>query len=79
MRDVISGCACFVCVLLRFSKKLFLRLWICVYVLLHDRLSSFNAQWVVSLCFPGMTSLLAKSKQIIGAHFQAFFYYILII
>jgi len=23
MRDVISGCACFVCILLRFDKKLF--------------------------------------------------------
>jgi len=25
------------------------------------------------LCFPGMTSSLAKSKQIIGAHFQMLF------
>jgi len=25
------------------------------------------------LCFPGMTSSLAKSKQIVGAHFQTFF------
>jgi len=25
------------------------------------------------LCFPGMTSSLAKSKQIIGAHFQTLF------
>jgi len=28
-------------------------------------------------CFPGMTSSLAKSKQITGAHFQTFFYNIL--
>jgi len=49
--------------------NLFLRLSLYAYVLLHDRLSSFNAQWAVSLCFPGMTSLLAKSKQTIGAHF----------
>ena len=27
----------------------------------------------VVVCFPGMTSSLAKSKQIIGAHFQTLF------
>jgi len=46
------------------------------YVLLRDRVSKFNTQWAVwlcNLCFPGMTSSLAKSKQIIGAHFQTFF------
>jgi len=26
-------------------------------------------------CFPGMTSSLAKSKEIIGAHFQVLFFY----
>jgi len=43
------------------------------YVLLRDRLSTFNTQQAVWLCFPGMTSSLAKSKQIIGAHFQTLF------
>jgi len=47
-------------------------------VLLHDRLSIFNTQQAVWLCFPGMTSTLAKSKQIIGAHFQTFFSTILL-
>jgi len=51
MRDVISGCACFVRVLLRFDKKLFyrlrfknlfLRLPLCL-VLLCDRLSTINS------------------------------------
>ena len=28
---------------------------------------------MVWLCFPGMTSSLARSKQIIGAHFQTLF------
>ena len=43
MRDVISGCACFVCILLRFDRKLFypfslcfsnllLRLSLCLFV-----------------------------------------------
>jgi len=43
------------------------------YVLLRDRLSIFNNQQAVWLCFPGMTSSLAKSKQIINTHFQTFF------
>jgi len=45
------------------------------YVLMRDQLSTFNTQLAVWLCFPGMTltSSLAKSKQIIGAHFQTFF------
>jgi len=47
-------------------------------VLLHDRLSTFNTQQAVGLCFPGMTTSLAKSKHIIGVHFQTFFYNILI-
>jgi len=38
-------------------------------VLLHDRLSTLNTQQAVWFCFPGMTSSLAKSKQIIVAHF----------
>jgi len=36
-------------------------------------LSIFNTQSAVWLCFPGMTSSLAKSKQIIGAQFQTLF------
>jgi len=47
-------------------------------VLLRDRLSTFNTQLAVWLCFPGMTSSLAKSKQIIGAHFQTLFSTILL-
>jgi len=43
------------------------------YVLLRDRLSTFNTQRAVWLCFPGMMASLAKSKQIIGAHFQTCF------
>jgi len=43
------------------------------YVLMRDRLSTFNIQQAVWLCFPGMTSSLAKSKQIIDAHFQTLF------
>ena len=42
-------------------------------VLLRDRLSTFNTQQAVWLCFPGMTSSLVKSKQIIGAYFQTIF------
>jgi len=34
---------------------------------------------MVWLCFPGMTSSLAKSKQIIGAHLQTFFFYNILI
>jgi len=37
-------------------------------VLLRDRLST----WLFG-CFPGMTSPLAKGKQIINAHFQTLF------
>jgi len=43
--------------------------------LLRDRLSTFNTQQAVWSCFPGMTSSLARSKQIIGAHFQTLFFY----
>jgi len=42
-------------------------------VLLHDQLSTFNTQYAVWLCFPGMMSFLPKSKQIIGAHFHMLF------
>ena len=42
-------------------------------MLLRNRLSTFNTQQADGLCFPGMTSSLAKSKQIIGAHFQTLF------
>jgi len=42
--------------------------------LLRDRLSTFNTQYAVWLCFPGMTSLLTKSKQIIVRTFKRFFY-----
>jgi len=38
-------------------------------LLLRDRMSTLNIQEAVWLCFPGMTSSLARSKQIIGAHF----------
>ena len=81
MRDVISGCAWFVCVLLRFNKKLFypfmfyepiskfIDMRMCCYrISCHH--STLNGLFH---CFRGMTSLLAKSKQTIGAHFQAFF------
>ena len=44
-------------------------------MLLRDRLSTLNTPQAVWLCFPGMTSSLAKSKQIIGAHFQMIFFY----
>ena len=53
MRDVISGCACVVCVLLRFDKKFILPVYVLrtycytyryTYVLLRDRLSTFNTQ-----------------------------------
>jgi len=43
------------------------------YVLLRDRLSTFNTQLAVWFCFPGMTSSLAKSKQVIDEHFQTLF------
>jgi len=40
---------------------------------LRDRLSTFNTQQAVWLCFPGMMSSLVKSKQIIGAYFKMLF------
>jgi len=68
--------------LLRFDKKTVLPVYVLrthfyvyryAYVFLRDRLSIFNTQYAVWLCFPGMTSSLAKSKQIIGAQFQTLF------
>jgi len=52
-------------------ENLFLHLSLCLCVV--ARLSTFNTQYAVWLCFPGMTPSLVKSKQIIGAHFQTFF------
>ena len=79
MRDVISGCACFVCVLLRFDigsyftrlcfNNLLLRLSLCLFVFARSVVNTQHSIGSVWLCFPGMTSSLAKSKQIIGAHF----------
>jgi len=75
MCDVVSGCACFV--LLRFDKTLFTRLYfnnmflrlsLCLFVFAR---SVVNTQYSTGclVVFPGMTSSLAKSKQVIGAHF----------
>jgi len=54
-----------------------LRTYFCInrhaYVLLRDRWSTFNTQQTVWLCFPGMTSSLVRSKQIISVHFQTLF------
>jgi len=53
MRDVISGCACFVCVLLRFDRKVILPVYVIItyfyvyryaYLFLRDRLSTRNIQ-----------------------------------
>ena len=56
-------------------KNLLLRLSLCLCAinLLRDRLSTFDSQQAVWLCFPGMTSSLVKSKQIIAAHFSTLF------
>jgi len=45
------------------------------YVLLLDRLSTFNTQYAVWLCFPGMTSSLANHRCTLS---DVFFYNILI-
>ena len=47
-------------------------------VLLRDRLSTFSTQYRQLGCFPGMMSLLAKTKQIIVHTFRHFFYNYLI-
>jgi len=44
-----------------------------MFFLHKDRLSTFNSQEAVWLCFPGMTSLLSKSKQIILRTLTRFF------
>jgi len=41
-------------------------------VLLRDRLSTFNTQQAVWLCFPGMMSLLVKIKEVIMRTFKHF-------
>jgi len=72
---------CFVCVLLRFDKKLFypfvLRTYFYAYryacVLLHYRLSTFNTQHTVWLHFPGMTSSLWKVNKSLVHTFKCFF------
>ena len=67
--------------LLRFDKKCFTRLCfknlflrlsvcLCVFCAIGCQYSTLNSPFG---CFPGMMSSLAKSKQIIGAQFQALF------
>jgi len=82
MPDVISGCACFVSIVIEIPLVILpvyvLRTYFYVfcydYVLLNDQLSTFNTQQTVRLCFPGMMLLLAKSKQIIGCTLSGVFF-----
>ena len=55
-------------------KNLCLHLSLCLCVIAR---SVVNIQHSIGMfgCFPGMTASLAKSKQIIGAHFQTLFFY----
>jgi len=68
--------------LLRFNKKcftrlclknLFLRLSLCLCVFARSVVNIQHSTGCVWLCFPGMTSSLAKGKQIIGAQFPTLF------
>ena len=89
MRDVISGCACVVCVLLRFDKKLFYRCMLlepiatfivmhmccCAIGCQHSTLNRlFGSVWfMVWLCFPGMTSSLANHRCTLSDVFSTMF------
>ena len=53
-------------------------------LLLHDRLSALNTRQAIWLCFPGVISSIAKSKQIIGcalsdAFFLKFSYFLMFV
>jgi len=69
----------FICLCL---KNLFLHLSLCLCVIAGSAVNTQQSIGCLVLCFHGMTSSLAKSKQIIGctlsdAFFQFFFYFLM--
>jgi len=62
-----SSFICVVIILPVYVLRTYFYFYRYAYVLLHDQLSTLNRLFG---CFPGMTTSLAKSKQITGGHFQ---------
>jgi len=54
-------------------RNLFLHSSLCLCVVAWSVVNTRHSTGCSLVCFPGMTSSLAKSKQIIGTHFQTLF------